>query len=50
MNCPVCGQMIEWCTGHTLWSDPYGWLIQRMHDHDIHTKCVPMVCVPEGIA
>lgn len=47
-DCPVCGHHIEWCLGHTLWHDPYGWLIQRMHNHGVHAKCAS-ACVPAGV-
>lgn len=49
-HCPVCGDPVDYCPGHGLMGDPSGWLTLRLHDRDIHTRCVPTVCVPAGIA
>jgi hypothetical protein len=49
-TCPACGLMIEWCLGHPLWGDTGGWLTLKLHRHDVHSRCVPTVCVPEEVA
>lgn len=44
MNCPACGQPIDYCQGHGDIGDPAGaWILHR-HDEGSHEECHPLGC------
>ena len=40
-RCPACGQYIDYCQGHGMIGDLFGWRILRAHDDGNHAFCDP---------
>lgn len=43
-KCPACGDPADYCQGHGMIADPYGWGVLRAHDNGHHADCDPRGC------
>lgn len=39
--CPVCGEFVDYCSGHGELGDPWGARVLRQHDNGDHRQCHP---------
>lgn len=43
-HCIVCGDLVDYCSGHGETGDPAGFAILQQHDMDDHSHCHPNGC------